>query len=263
MSRTHLFFTDVHCAPGKSNGHAFLLGKLINDIKPDVVICGGDLFDMQSLCSYDRNTRRHFGRQYADDVAAGVDFNDKLWWTVRRQKKRMPHRVFLIGNHEQRIERLVDENPELEGTIGYNNLELDSFYNTVVPYSGNIPDSVVVDGIHYAHYFVTGPSLRPISSVHLADAMVSKLGVSCVMGHTHILDFARKVTHDGRIIQAVSGGYFCNYDLEYPGYVRNSWWRGVVVLRNVDGNGGFDPEFISIKQLIEEYGGDGEMEGAS
>ena len=39
----------------------------------------------------------------------------------------------------------------------------------------------------------------------------------------------------------------------WAGQAQNDWWTGVVVLNEVDGFGGFEPSFISLKRLKEEY----------
>ena len=253
MSRTHLFFTDVHCRPGESNDHADLLAKLIVDVRPDVVICGGDLADMESLCSYDKGTRGAVGRNYEKDCLAAIDFNERLFFPLRKRKRKLPHRVILIGNHEQRIDRALDVDHHLEGTIGYSDLGFDVHYNDVVYYDGGTPGIIEIDGVFYSHYFVSGAMGRPISGVHPAATLIQKNGVTCVSGHLHTLDYSTKGNVDGSRVHGLSGGCFVNYDLEYAGQANIGWWRGVTVLRNVD-NGDFDPQFISLDALRKEYG---------
>jgi hypothetical protein len=60
----------------------------------------------------------------------------------------------------------------------------------------------------------------------------------------------------GKRISAVVAGCYIAEDAfhEYAGSVNQTYWRGLVVLRNVDGAGGFDPEFVSIGQLRKRYG---------
>lgn len=253
MGKTHIFFTDVHCSPGRPNDHAVLLGKLINDVKPDVLICGGDLYDMESLCTYDKGTRGAVGRNYSADCDAGKDFNERLLDTIRKRKRKMPRRVFLIGNHEQRIDRALDVDHHLVGTIGYEDLDLFRYYNEVVGYEGQTPGIIEIDGILYAHYFVSGAMGRPIHSVHQAAAMLAKNMKSSICGHTHVLDYSRRSTIDGKPLSAISGGCFVNYEMDWPGYQQSQWWRGVVILRNVE-DGDFDPEFVSLERLREVYG---------
>src|SRR5665213_2283416 len=127
--KTYLIVPDQHAHPEHDNDRADYVGKLIDDLRPDVVVNMGDTFDMPSLSSYDKGKRDFQGRSYANDIASGCEFNDRMWGPLRRKKKRLPRRVFLVGNHEQRIDRALDLSPELVGTIGYRDLDLDRDYD--------------------------------------------------------------------------------------------------------------------------------------
>ena len=252
-SKTHLFFTDVHVKPGKSNEHATWLGKLINDIRPDTIICGGDLADMESLCSYDKGTRAAVGRNYQADCEVAWDFNERWLHEVRKRKRKMPHRVVLIGNHEQRIDRALDVQPHLEGQISYDDLGYSHYYNTIVQYEGSTPGLLEIDGVWYGHYFVSGVMGLPIGGTNQAGLMLSKNFVSCVAGHSHIQDYSVRTLPNGKKIQAVVGGCFVNYNQDWAGQRNHLWWRGVTILRNVE-DGVFDLQFVSLKALEKEYG---------
>ena len=88
MSKTIIVIPDSHAKPGVSNRRAEWLGKLIVDIKPDIVVDMGDTADMESLCSYDRGHKSFQGRTYAKDIEAHNDFQDRLWSTVRKAKRK-------------------------------------------------------------------------------------------------------------------------------------------------------------------------------
>lgn len=249
---THLFVTDAHATPGRNNDRALLVSKLIAELHPDVVVVGGDTGDFPSLCSYDKGKKSFQGRTYSADVAAHNDFQERLWHHVRRAKKRMPRRITLIGNHEQRIERAIEVQPELEGVIGYADLDLHRWYDTVVPYNGATPGGIELDGIHYAHYLVSGISGRPLSSEHPAYAILAKKFSSCSVGHSHLLDYCVRTQVNGRRITGLVGGCMCDYDPPFAGESVKQWWRGVVIKRNVD-KGSYDPAFVSLQQLKELY----------
>ncbi len=51
---THLVMGDPHCTPKANNDRFLWAGKLARDLKPDTIICMGDLSSMDSLSSYDR-----------------------------------------------------------------------------------------------------------------------------------------------------------------------------------------------------------------
>lgn len=253
MSERHLVIPDCHSTPGQSNRRAIWAGKLINDLRPDVVVVLGDTADMSSLCSYDRGRKSFIGRTYKKDIDAHGDFQEKLWNTVRKSKKRMPRRVTLIGNHEQRIDRAIDIQPELEGVIGYSDLHLDKFYDDVVHYEGSTPGSITIDGVNYAHYLVSGISGRPISGERHASNLIAKRLSSCVVGHSHLLDIATRTTHSGKRVYGIAAGCYQEHSPSFAGDAAKLWWRGVVVLDGVN-NGSFDIRTISIDRLRREYG---------
>jgi hypothetical protein len=183
MTKTHLIIPDPHAHWRHDNSRAELLANLIIDVRPDVVINMGDQWDMPSLSSYDKGLRSFQGRTYQADIAAGLDFSDRLWTPVKARKKKLPRRVFLIGNHEQRIDRALELSPELQGTVAYSDLELEKDYDEVVPYTGkNTPGIIEIDGITYAHYLVSGVLGRPISGEHPAYTLLSKQFTSCTVG---------------------------------------------------------------------------------
>lgn len=251
--RTHLVIPDPHATPGENNRRAEWVGRLINDVKPDVVVVLGDTADMPSLCSYDRGKKSFQGRTYQADIEVHGDFQERLWGTVKKSKRRLPLRVTLIGNHEQRIERAIEYQPELEGVISYNDLELDRWYDVTVPYNGSTPGTIDLDGVLYGHYIVSGVAGRPIGGEHGAYSLLSKKFTSCTVGHSHLLDYCTRVAGDGQRIHGLVAGCFQEHSPAYAGESVHNWWRGVVIKRNVE-DGCYDPEFVSIDRLRKEYG---------
>lgn len=252
MTKTHLVIPDPHAHPEHHNHRAEWLGKLINDVKPDVVINLGDQWDMPSLSSYDKGKSSFFGRRYIDDLNAGLDFQDRLWSTVRRQKKRMPRTVFLEGNHEYRLKKVLDYSSEYQGTISFSDFDLDNNYHDVVEYNGGTPGIIEVDGIAYAHYFTSGVMGRPIGGVHQASSMILKNLQTSVCGHTHTADWSVRTTPTGRKVHGLVAGVFQDYVSGWAGAANDMWWHGCVVLNDVE-DGSFNPMFVSMDMLRKEY----------
>ncbi|MGW8181328.1 MAG: metallophosphoesterase [bacterium] len=250
---THLVIPDPHAHPEHNNDRAFWLGRLINDIKPDVVINIGDSADMPSLSAYDRGKKSFQGRTYARDIAAHHDFQDKLWWTVKSTKKRLPHRVALEGNHDERIKRAINLQPELEGAIGPEDLGMDYYYDQYVEYEGLTPGIVQIDGVSYAHYFTSGVKGLPVAGEHPGYYLVSKKFTSCTQGHTHTTDFCVRTDAQGKRILGLVCGVFIDYRATWAGSSNDLWWQGVIIKRHVD-NGVYDPEFVSMARLRDVYG---------
>jgi len=253
MSRTHLLIPDPHAHPDHHNDRADWLGQLIRDVKPDVVINIGDAADMPSLSSYDKGTRAFQGRNYRDDINAHLDFQDRMWAPTKRAKRKRPYRVVHIGNHEHRITRALNLSPELDGAISLDDLDFERYYDEVVGYTGRTPGVHLVDGVHYAHFFVSGVKGLPISGEHGAYSLLTKEFVSCTQGHVHTVDYAVRTTVGGRKINGLVCGVFQDYWSDWAGECNKLWWRGAVVKRNVE-YGNYDPQFISLDNLRKEYG---------
>lgn len=251
--KCHLIIPDSHAHPNHSNQRADYLAGIIGDIRPDVVVHIGDSADMPSLSSYDKGKRSFHGRTYRKDIDAHLDFQDRVWGPLRKRKKRLPRTVFCIGNHEQRIEKALDLSPELQGTVGTRDLELQRWYDDVVPYDGQNPGVIEVDGISYAHYFPSGVMGRPVGGEHPATSLIDKTLTSAVAGHLHLADWSVRTNVHGRKVHGLFAGCYVDYPSDWAGITQRLWWSGVVVLRGVD-SGVYDPQFISIQSLKKEYG---------
>lgn len=252
MGKTHIVIPDPHAHFLHNNNRALWAGALIADVKPDVVVMLGDLHDMPSLSGYDKGRKCFQGRTYTADIESGLDFNDKLWAIPKQSKKKLPRRIAIKGNHEQRIDRAIQVSPELDGAIGYSDLQWERWYDTIVEYNGNTPGLISIDSILYAHYMVSGIMGRPVGGEHPGYTLVQKLGTSATVGHSHLLDYCiRRGIGPDRM--GLVAGCFFDYDLDYAGVTNQMFWRGLIIKRNVE-NGTYDPEFVSMQRLQEEYG---------
>lgn len=254
---THLVIPDSHAHPEYNNDRYIWLGKLILDLKPEVIIDLGDSADMPSLCSYDKGTKGFEGRRYKKDLAAYHDAQEKLWHEVNTYNKRRaknkvkqyrPRKVKLIGNHEHRITRACNLDPVLDGTIGLGDLKDEEFGYEVYPFL----EKVVIDGVCYSHYFVSGVLGNPISGVNPARSILLKGHMSATQGHTHIFSHSMDVRYDGHIIQGLVAGCYFDYTPVFAHASADLYRRGVVIKRNVNG-GNYDLEWVSLETLKNDY----------
>jgi len=88
MSKTHLIIPDSHAHPDHNNDRFEWLGKLIMDVKPDVVVNIGDMADMPSLSTYDRGTKGFEGRRYKKDVDSVLDAQERMFEPIKKAKRR-------------------------------------------------------------------------------------------------------------------------------------------------------------------------------
>ena len=245
---------DTQVKPGVDTSYLKYIGNYIVDKKPDVVVHLGDHWDMPSLSSYDVGKKSFEGRRYVDDVRAGnegmdlllsplEEFNEKQ----RKNSKRLyqPRKVFLFGNHENRIERAVNNDAKIEGVIGYKDL------NTAAWETYNFLDVVVISGIAFSHYFSSGLLGRPCTT---AAAQLSKKHMSCIAGHQQGYQVATGYKADGTRLTSIIAGSCYTHDEDYLGPQGNkNHWRGILDLRDVQPNGEFDTIPISLKYLEKKY----------
>ncbi len=257
MSKVHLVLPDSHAHPDYGNERYDWVGKLILDIKPDVFINIGDTADMASLSAYDKGKASFHGRNYEKDIEAHLDAQERLWGPISKAKKKKPYSVVLEGNHEHRIKKVLDYEPHLEGVkygISFKDLEFERYYSEVVEYDGGSPGVISVDGIDYAHYFVSGISGRALQSVHHGYALTVKRFNSSTCGHSHLFDYHVATDSSGGSRQGLVCGVYQDYVAPWAGVAQcNHWTSGVVIKRNVEG-GRYDLQHISMEALRKEYG---------
>jgi len=253
MSKVHLVIPDQHAHPDFSNERADYLAALIKDVRPDVVINIGDAADMPSMSSYDKGTKGFQGRSYRKDINSHLEFQDRLWAPVKRSKKKMPRRIVLEGNHEHRVKRAINASPELDGAISFDDFDFRSYYDEVVEYTGGTPGVILLDGVSYAHYFISGVMGRGIAGEHAAYSLLTKQFTSCTQGHTHTTDYAVRTDVHGRRMMGLVCGVYQDYVADWAGEANKMWWSGVIVKRNVE-DGHYDPQWISMEALRKEYG---------
>lgn len=257
---SHLVIGDPHARPGVNNDRFEWLGRMALDRRPDVIVCMGDLFDMESLSSYDKGKRSFEGRRYVNDIAAGVGALQRFDQPIstfnelrksQRKSQYRPRKVFILGNHEERVNRAANLHPELYGTFSYSDFKLVEFGWEIHDYL----KPVEVNGIWYSHYFVSGVKGEAIGGVNIAGSLLSKNMASCIQGHTHILDYATRSRPDGKRMHAFSAGCFLDEGQHEPYAFATEfmWWRGVLYLHDVN-DGDFDYETVSIRRIREMYG---------
>ena len=230
-----LIIGDPHAHPDYDNSRFTTLGKFIAREKPQIIVCIGDMADMPSLSSYDRGTKGFEGRRYKKDVSAVIDAQKKLFTPINRVRGYKPKLHMCMGNHEDRIVRAVNTTPELDGAIGLHDLKYEDFGWKVTPFKR----SVVIQGISFSHYFTSGVAGRPISSVHIGHALVTKLHCSAVQGHSHLFNHSEQTRPDGQKIFGLSVGCFSHpkYTESWCQDTEYQWWRGVIILEGLDGEG--------------------------
>ncbi len=254
MPIKHLVLPDVQAKDGIDFKYLTAIGNYIVAKKPDVIVCIGDFADLESLSSYNRGLKSFEGRSYQKDIWAAREAMDALLTPMyefnkrakkNRDKQYKPRMVMTLGNHENRINRVINEDRKLEGLISTDDLPYQDWQ--VIPFL----EVITIDGIAYSHYFTSGVMGRPITT---ANALLTKKHMSCYAGHQQGRQIAYGRRADGGEMTAIICGSCYEHNEDYLGSQGNQHWRGFYMLHDVN-NGSFDEMAVSIKYVKENHGG--------
>lgn len=255
--RIHVVIGDTQVKEGVPTAHLSWIGQYIVDKYAGTdcqVIHLGDHADMPSLSSYDKGKRAMEGRRYKSDVRASCaafsllnrpleTYNaarlpETQWW---------PDLDLFMGNHEDRITRACEVDPQLEGILSLDDLNYKDWGWNVHPFL----EPAVIDGIAYAHYFYNPMTGKAYGG--RADTKLKNIGHSFTMGHQQGVDFALRPVGDTRHQGLVLGSTYL-HDEKYRGPQGTGEWRGIVVCHQVH-EGTYDPMFVSLDWLCRRYTG--------
>ena len=244
--QTILVIADTQAKPTESLEYMLWIGKYVADIKPDVVVHIGDHYDMPSLSSYDKGKASAEGRRFVDDLNAGNKGLELLNLAMHKDPTYNPRKIFCKGNHEHRIDRYVEDNPELIGVVGTELLPLEA-------YGWEVHDflhPVEIEDIYFVHYLANPMTGKPYSGT--ASSILKTVGKSFVVGHKQVLDITIRPTIDGRQQIGIINGACYPFEEKYKGVFGNVHYRGITVLTEVKEGFGL-PSFVSLDYMKEKY----------
>lgn len=234
--------------------HLLHVGRFLAEKKPDVIVCIGDFADMPSLSSYDKGKKSFENRRYVKDIESVEIAMSVLLEPIKKEVKRLkrnkkkqwnPRMVMTLGNHEERINRAIDNDAILEGVICMDDLPYEDW--EVYPYL----EVVEIGGVSFSHFFTSGVMGRPVGS---ARALITKKMTSCVQGHIQTMDVAYSYKPNGDRVTGLMVGTCYQHHESYMSPQGNVHWRGIHMLYEVN-NGNFDNHAISLDYLREKYNG--------
>ena len=252
---THLIVGDTQNKPSESLDYMLCLGKFIADKQPDVIVHIGDGWDFPSLSSYDKGTKGFEGRRLKADIEAGrmgLELLTKPMQELQKAQKEQglevykPRMIYTLGNHEARLDRLVEFTPELEGLFGTEMLPIAEYGFEVYPFL----KPACVDGINYVHFLANPFTGKPYGGAALNQ--LKNVGNSFVVGHKQTLDVAMRPTLDGKMQIGIINGSCYPFDEGYKGFQGNNHFRGVTVLHEVKDGFGL-PMFVSLEYIMDKY----------
>lgn len=213
--------------------------------KPDYIVLIGDLATLDCLSAWDRDKRKNMeGKRYKseieyvnkalDELVAPIEeYNKKQ--RKNKEKQYKPNIVYILGNHEDRLDRYLERDPTFEDFVNIpKNLNLEERGIECIPYR----EYYDIDGVKFTH--IPHNSIKPISGAGLTVSIPKKCLQYCdhdvVFGHTHKFEMAHTTMSSGDRRTAISVGCLLHSDGEE--YMRgkvSDWWRGVVDLKIANG----------------------------
>ena len=246
--QTILVIADTQCKSEENLEYMLWIGHYIAEKQPDVIIHIGDHYDFPSLSSYDKGKSSAEGKRLFKDIEAGNIGFEYLNMAMQKHKDYSPRKIFCLGNHEHRLDRYIDDNPELIGTLGTDFLPFKKYGWEVHPFL----KPVEIEGIFFVHYLANPFSGKPYGGN--AMNILKTVGRSFVVGHKQCLDIAIRPTIDGKQQIGIVNGACYDFNESYKGWTGNNHFRGLTVLHEVS-DGFATPMFVSLDYMKEKYYG--------
>lgn len=256
---TVVVIPDTQIRPGAPIAHLRWIGQYTVDTfkgRDNVsVVHLGDHWDFPSLSSYDKKGGRKMeGRRVLADIEAGneaFDVLNKPFDTYNRRRRAQhltvwePPKHLLRGNHEDRLSRAIEDNPQMEGILSFDLLQspgwkVHDFLNVLE-----------IAGTRFSHYFVNNTNGKPVGG--MIETRIKSIGCSFVQGHQQGLRTGMLETVAGRRRGVVAGSCYLTAEA-YRGPQAQGEWRGILIL-NAMQDGDFDVEEVSLNQLCLRYEG--------
>jgi len=244
--QTILVVADTQCKSEEDLEYMLWIGHYIAEKQPDVIIHIGDHYDFPSISSYDKGKSSAEGKRLVKDIEAGNIGFEYLNMAMQKHKDYDPRKIFCLGNHENRLDRYIDDNPELIGTLGTDFLPFAKYGWEVHPFL----KPVEVNGIFFVHYLANPFSGKPYGGN--AMNILKTVGRSFVVGHKQCLDIAIRPTIDGKQQIGIVNGACYDHIESYKGYQGNNHFRGLTVLHEAQ-DGFAVPMFVSLDYMKEKY----------
>lgn len=223
----------------------------------DHIVQIGDWSTWDSVNQHDRNETlgarlKPSIRQDMDNLKASLQA-----WRAGMAKGYKPKQSIVLGNHENRLERFENANPEAHGSFTRERDELFlGFGWKTRPYG----ELFYIQNVAYTHHPINGAG-RAFGGETGPQRAANKTTVAMVSGHTH----KRQLHDSGKIgpqgvISMVEVGCAMPWG-EVESYAKlgiTGWWWGCVPM-TVNAGVITDLSFVSMLEIEDRYGGRGQI----
>ena len=234
--------------------HLEALSRYIWEHKPKTIVHIGDHWDFPSLSSYASGLEKENKRLH-DDLEGGFNaFKLIMAETDRRnksgkKKQYKPNKHFIMGNHENRLNRFIADHPFLEGCFDLDAFILDQGWSV-----NSFLDPLWIEDICFLHYMPNAMSGKAVGGS--IENKLNKFPHSFVHGHQQQYQYGRRQNLAGKPHFGVCAGSFYMHDEAYRG-AANTEIRGFVHLKSYENRyeqSDHDVEFVSMERLLAQYG---------
>lgn len=238
MKRSILVIPDAHAHPHYDHKRFATLGRFAAQVNPGVVVCLGDFADMVSLSTHDAGE----GRRYQLDCQAAQEANELLFRPFKG-KRRKPAFKMALGNHEDRIERTLGEDPKMKGKIAMSDLGYEEAGWDVSAFQ----EVMSIQGWAISHNFPSGDKGLPIGGENIARGLL-KGHMSAIAGHSHRLQTASECRWDGKHVHTIVAGCYVHPKMKerWNRATFKRWWFGVTLLEGCEDGQYEDIKFVSM-----------------
>ena len=249
---------DAHVDDEQSLERFDIASKFIIDHKPEYIVNIGDFLTLNCLSAWDRNKKRTMeGRRYSKEIEAGNKALDKLTGEITRYNKKRsknkkakykPKHIYLEANHEDRLNRYLEQDPTFDGAVGIEkDLKLKERGIDFIPYR----EYYYINDVGFTH--IPFNKVAPISGVDITRKAQAVNVKSMVFGHTHEQHLSHTHKQGMPRLQDTynCGCYFSKKEDYVAGRITN-YWRGLSIL-TIWKEGRFDVDAWSLGRLEREY----------
>lgn len=205
------------------NDHALrVVEQYMADHTWDYYINIGDFIDVDGISHFNKgNFRNKIGKELIKEYKVANRILDRHQEIVRKNNKNAKFHL-IFGNHEERVERYLDEHPDMAGFIEVPiNLKLLERGFTWTR-DGHMGKSIQLGKAQFTHGLKIGVS-------HTV-AMAREWGDNIFYGHTHdVQSYTHTTRHKDSTRIAQSLGCLCVYDLPYVQTTPTRWQNAFAV----------------------------------
>ena len=209
--------------------------KLIDIIKPDIVLFGGDMLD------YDYESISFFNHGKVKRVNEGnlskdyKLFQEKVLNPIENKLQSDTERVWILGNHEFRVNRVLETNDTYQGLIELeSNLDLDKW--NIIPYRRHYKvnsNTCIIHGEYTSKYH---------SQRHL-----QVYNSNLYYGHLHTYQvFTQQTPVHRHPLKSTAIGCMGQTNPHYDDGMSNNWINQILIIHK-DGNTLYDDVLTIIK----------------